>query len=406
MLLSLFSIASYGKCEGAFCSMKKPSKLSLDELHKLVKEGFSHCGRAEFEIAERYYLGNGVKQSNDKALEWYKSAHEQLHGSRRVYDCDCGFVFCKSCGKDSISEWTLAGRFANLSECYYQGRDCEQSYEKAVECFCLSCEYAFERPFSIFYTENTVPYYVYLISDCYKYKNSPKIKSLINNYQSFVRGGYGDMDEKVIWKNVVRLILGSLYYDGILVDKNLEKAETYYRRAGDGVANSGCLIAKKNLVNCYYQQGENQMASRLSEEIRKEERRLSELNRLKERWQRGQAKSLDAVKMKELLEFAQREMPTVLRTYNEMGIAIKEQEKKNEELRRVLEAYVNTGSSADEDYRILVQKCQEMLSLRNSILENIKQTYDKSYRRIVTNYFQWRCSKCSQSLNFLCFLIL
>ncbi len=105
-------------------------------------------GNALFELGKRYYDGDGVEQSYDRAVKWFTlssklgNAAAQNDLGRCYYN---GYGVAQDYGK-AAEFFTFAARQGyslaqnNLGVCYYYGNGVMQDYEKATEWYLLAAE--------------------------------------------------------------------------------------------------------------------------------------------------------------------------------------------------------------------------------------------------------------------------
>ncbi|MCR5549846.1 MAG: sel1 repeat family protein [Bacteroidales bacterium] len=164
-----------------------------------------------------YEFGKGVKQSYEKAVEWYSKAAEQGDASAQYL-----LGLCYEYGKgikqsyEKAVEWySKAAKQGDMSAqyllglCYEYGKGVKQSYEKAVEW----CSKAAEQ--------GKAPMY-YWLGRCFNAAEQG------NAY--------------------AQRCLGYCYYRGEGVEQSFEKAVEWYTKA----AEQGDALAQSSLGDCYY----------------------------------------------------------------------------------------------------------------------------------------------------------
>lgn len=118
-------------------------KKDSEKRNPKTKRTMEYSPKMLFDIGEKYYYGNGVEQSYEKAVEWYEKAAN--HG---YADAQCSLGYMYSSGKGVKQNYRKAvewyekaanqghakGQF-NLGTMYYNGRGVSKNIEKAKALF-------------------------------------------------------------------------------------------------------------------------------------------------------------------------------------------------------------------------------------------------------------------------------
>ena len=140
---------SNGSWEKLSKTQKKKMKMAIDNMVGAAMQG--HAG-AQCNLGVMYYNGHGVKQSYEKAVEWYAKAAKQGHASAQ---CNLGFMYENGHGvKQSYEkavEWYgkaakqgLAGAQCCLGFMYYNGHGVKQSDSDAIRWYGMAAKQGME----------------------------------------------------------------------------------------------------------------------------------------------------------------------------------------------------------------------------------------------------------------------
>jgi len=189
---------------------------------------------AQVELAGYYEQGQGVEQSYEIAMEWYRKAGEQGHANAlfsigNFYSCGHGVA--KS--SDEARRWyTLSAKQGhyvaqnNLGVIYYDGNGVPQSYKEAAKWFRLAAD------------QNLAAAQANL-GDCYLAGNGVRksVKEAIKLFTKAAEQGYAGAQQRI----------GDRYMYGEGVKKSGSAAVEWYKKAAD----QGHLQGLVNLGKSY-----------------------------------------------------------------------------------------------------------------------------------------------------------
>ena len=120
--------------------LKRDTKLAMKHYKRSSELGYAE---ASYEVANNYELGDGVKQSNNKAVEYYLLAIEQGHIVSKYYLADMyldhypeKITDATSLLEEVISDGEYEGlACAKLGKLYLRGKGVTQDYIKAMQWF-------------------------------------------------------------------------------------------------------------------------------------------------------------------------------------------------------------------------------------------------------------------------------
>lgn len=191
---------------------------------------------AQKNLGNCYYIGNGVVQSYNKAVEWYEKAAVLGQVEAQRYLGNCYYY-----GKGVSQSYSEAMKWykkaadqgdeqsqANVANCYYSGIGVEQDLEKAIR-LCKEMKDQGHRNTPRWYTEE-------LKADLEYELEGPNMKDLIrgdNFYDNKKFIEAAKLYEKAAMQGnvIAQTYLGDCYRYGEGVDKDLKKAEQWYRKA-------------------------------------------------------------------------------------------------------------------------------------------------------------------------------
>ena len=217
------------------------------------------------------FNGTGVSQNQAEATEWWLKAAEQGYAKAQY-----NLALCYGKGEgveqsyEKAAEWWLKAAEQgdvdaqfNLGACYENGKGVEQSYEKAAEWYRKAAEQGYDV------AQNNLAF-------CYEngegveqnYEKAAEwwLKAAEQGYANAqynlgvcYSNGYGveqNYEKAVMWyskaaeqgDDLAQNNLGGCYYNGYGVEQNYEKAIMWYSKA----AELGHAMAQNNLGGCYY----------------------------------------------------------------------------------------------------------------------------------------------------------
>ena len=190
--------------------------------------------RAQNNLGDYYYYGNGVSQSYEKAVEWYQKAAAQGYAIAQNNLGDC-YEYGEGVPKDlrkAVEWWQKAAEQGyasaqyNLGVCYSHGIGVSEDYGKAVEWYQKAAEQGNADA-------------QYNLGCCYKDgEGVPKdLRKAVEWYQKAAAQGYASAQNN----------LGDCYYHGNGVSQSYEKAVEWWQKA----AAQGDASAQCNLGYCY-----------------------------------------------------------------------------------------------------------------------------------------------------------
>lgn len=225
---------------------------------------------AQYELGVRYIEGDGVEQSAEKAVEWFRKSAGQGYAAAQNH---LGVCYENGDGVEQSAEkavmwyrkaaeqgYALAQN--NLGVCYYDGDGVEQSAQKAVQWFRKAVEQgcaAAQNNLGMCY-DNGDGVGKSAAKAVVWYRKSAEQGYVIAQYNLGVCYANGEgvvksAEEAVVWYRkaaeqghaLAQNNLGVCYYDGEGVGKSAEKAVVWFQKS----AEQGNVFAQNNLGRCY-----------------------------------------------------------------------------------------------------------------------------------------------------------
>lgn len=207
-------------------------------------------------LGNKYYSGNHVKKSYEKALEYFKLAAEQgnvtaLFNVGYMYEHGEGV---KQSFEMALEYYQLAANkgyghaLNNLGNMYENGQGVEQSYEKAFECYQAAVDKGIAEAYinigSLYKNGQGVKQSYEKAIECFETAISKGVMDAHLNLGSMYYNGEGvDQSYEKAFENFLvagyydnsraLYIVGLLYKDGIGTEQSYEKAREYLQRAAD-----------------------------------------------------------------------------------------------------------------------------------------------------------------------------
>ena len=235
---------------------------------KAAERGYA---RAQYKLGDMYYFGDGVERSYEKAAEWYLKAAEQglvdaQYNLGRMYKNGTGVEQSDVKAAEwylKAAEQGLADAQCNLGVMYDNGTGVEQSFAKAVEWYQKAAEQGFARAqynLGFMYDNGTgVEQSFEKAAEWFLKAAEQGLAGAQYNLGFMYELGDGveQSDEKAAeWylkaaeQGYARaqFWLGCMYEDGTGVEQSYEKAVEWYLKA----AEQGYADAQYNLGEMYY----------------------------------------------------------------------------------------------------------------------------------------------------------
>lgn len=174
----------------------------------------------QYELAEKYYKGNGVEKNYEEAVKYYRLAADHGHGWAQYSLANCCYNGngIEKNYVEAIKYCRLAADQGNpsaqnfLGNCYYSGIGVKKNVIEAVKCYRLAADQG----------DNWGQYY---LANCYYSGEGVKknYEEAVKYYRLAADQGHSD----------AQYALGNCYYSGRGVEKNDVEAVKYYRLAAD-----------------------------------------------------------------------------------------------------------------------------------------------------------------------------
>ena len=210
-------------------------QLVNQEIKKLKAKGKAGDAEAIFELAKKYYYGDGVPEDKVKAVKLYQKAAElgNAKAQNNLSVCFYNGVGLPEDKSEAVKWWTKAAEQGDvdaqfyLGLCYMKGDGISQDKIEAVKWWTKAAEQG----------------------------DADAQRNLGHCYENG-EGVAKDIDEAVKWYRKAaeqgdaraQLMLGNCYYDGKGVTKDMDEAVKWWRKAAD----QGYVQAQYNLGICYW----------------------------------------------------------------------------------------------------------------------------------------------------------
>ncbi len=228
-------------------------------------------GKAEYELGEKYFEGDGVPQDLNKAIEYYRKAAEQGHAGAQY---QLGWLYTVGLGvpqdyaegfkwySKSAEQGNLEAKFS-LGEIYYYGRGVPQNYAEAFKWYIKSSiQGGYNVQYKIglmYYHGQGVPQDFTKAAEWYRKaakQDHVKAQFTLGRMYEDGRGVPEDLSKAAEWYRKAaeqghikaQFMLGVMYENGYGVPKDLTKSAEWYLKA----AEQGHVFAQYILGDRYY----------------------------------------------------------------------------------------------------------------------------------------------------------